>query len=55
MQGKEVMQQTVTPMLFPVDPEMFWQHMHLLVREKVRALVKNEISTNQFQALGVGY
>lgn len=48
-------EQTVAPMLFPVDPEVFWQRMRVLVREEIQALVKEEVTTNEFQTPGMAY
>lgn len=55
MQSKEATEQMPTPMLFPIDPEVFWQRMRILVREEVQALVKKELTTSQFQTPGMTY
>lgn len=35
---KHVKNEQVAPMLFPIDPELFWQKLRVLVREEVSQL-----------------
>lgn len=33
---------TVTPMLFPYEPEQFWEHMRSLIREEINKTAKEK-------------
>ena len=45
------------PMLFPIDPEEFWNKIRLIIREEVTNLEKKNISTNtsEFETPGLTY
>lgn len=36
-------ERTATPMLFPYDPEKFWQSIRLIVREEITAVEKQRL------------
>ncbi|MDF2189832.1 helix-turn-helix domain-containing protein [Paraflavitalea sp. CAU 1676] len=49
--------QSTTPMLFPFEPDQFWQRVRLIVREEVMQLEKSlpAISTPTYQTPGMSY
>lgn len=46
---------TVTPMLFPYEPEIFWQHFRLIVREEVRNAEKDQPVSPVYETPGLVY
>jgi excisionase family DNA binding protein len=49
--------QSVTPMLFPYEPDQFWQRVRLIVREEINQLEKNLPTTAStlYQTPGMEY
>jgi excisionase family DNA binding protein len=45
----------VTPMLFPYEPEQFWQSMRNIVREEVGNIEKQVLDPNLYQTPGMAY
>ena len=44
-----------TPMLFPFEPEQFWQSMRQIIREEVKGLEKQKASPATFETPGLTY
>ena len=44
-----------TPMLFPFEPEQFWQSMRQIIREEVGSLEKQKLSATTFDTTGLTY
>ena|ERR1700730_2356572 len=45
------------PMLFPFEPDQFWQQMRLIIREEITAVDKEKggVGTSEFEAPGLTY
>lgn len=43
------------PMLFPVDPEKFWQQVRLVIREELQVKEKNDSPKNVYETPGLLY
>lgn len=43
----------VTPMLFPYEPEQFWQSLRQIIREEVQSVDKQKTSSPSFQTPGL--
>ncbi|RFS20221.1 DNA-binding protein [Chitinophaga silvatica] len=54
MEKNEKYVQTAAPMLFPIEPEQFWQMLRILVREEVNRLLKPGQAPT-FQTPGLTY
>lgn len=54
---KELVQKgnTVTPMLFPYEPEQFWQQIRLIVREEVANKQNQPPATPVYETPGLTY
>jgi excisionase family DNA binding protein len=46
---------TVTPMLFPYEPEMFWKQMQVIIREEVRKIENNHAQPTLHETPGLTY
>ena len=46
---------TVTPLLFPYEPEQFWQLMRILIREEMISLEKRQPTTASIDTPGMTY
>jgi excisionase family DNA binding protein len=44
-----------TPMLFPFEPEQFWQAIRQIIREEVGDLEKQKVPTTTFETTGLTY
>jgi excisionase family DNA binding protein len=42
---------STTPMLFPYDPEQFWEHMRSLIREEITARQKKIVTSEETPGL----
>jgi excisionase family DNA binding protein len=45
----------VTPMLFPFEPEEFWQSLRKIIREEVQTISKQGPSATSFETPGLSY
>src|SRR6478672_10788394 len=45
----------VTPMLFPYEPEQFWQAIRQIVREEVQSIDKTKSTVASFETPGMTY
>lgn len=45
----------VTPMLFPYDPEQFWQQIRQIVKEEVSCSEKQRPATTAYETQGMTY
>lgn len=45
----------VTPMLFPFEPELYWQQVRQIVREEVNSLIRQKNSAAPFDTPGLAY
>lgn len=43
----------VTPMLFPYEPEQFWQSLRQIIREEVQSVDKQKTNSPSFQTPGL--
>ncbi|MFY0255308.1 helix-turn-helix domain-containing protein [Chitinophaga sp. 30R24] len=55
MDKSERNEQMVTPMLFPIDPELFWQKLRVLVREEVSQLEQQSPRAPVYDTPGLIY
>ncbi|WP_008582855.1 helix-turn-helix domain-containing protein [Niabella soli] len=46
---------SATPMLFPIDPEQFWQTLRVLIREEVEQLEKRPPPATSYNTTGLTY
>jgi predicted DNA-binding transcriptional regulator AlpA len=46
---------SITPMLFPYDPEQFWRSMRQVIREEVGNVAKERAITSKFETPGLTY
>jgi excisionase family DNA binding protein len=44
-----------TPMLFPFEPEQFWQSIRQIIREEVSSVEKQKVPTANFETTGLTY
>jgi excisionase family DNA binding protein len=44
-----------TPMLFPIEPELFWQSIRLIIREEVSATEKIKSESPAYETPGLTY
>jgi excisionase family DNA binding protein len=45
----------ITPMLFPFEPEQFWQSLRQIIREEVDTITKRQPSPASFETAGMTY
>ncbi len=45
----------ITPILFPYDPEQYWQQVRQIIREEVRQLEKQKEKSTQYETPGLTY
>lgn len=45
----------MTPMLFPYEPNEFWEHMREIIREEISKKTKEEQTATAFQTPGLTY
>lgn len=46
---------TITPMLFPYEPEQFWEHMRSLIREEITKIAKEKKVVTPEETPGLTY
>lgn len=45
----------ITPILFPFEPEQFWQSLRQIIREEVQTISKQQPSSTSFETPGMTY
>ncbi|QJB38783.1 helix-turn-helix domain-containing protein [Chitinophaga oryzae] len=55
MEKRERSVQTAAPILFPIEPEQFWQMLRVLVREEVSQLERQPVRTPAYDTPGLTY
>ncbi len=45
----------ITPMLFPYEPEQFWEHLRLIIREEIIRTEKEKPASTTYQTSGLNY
>ncbi|UPK72855.1 helix-turn-helix domain-containing protein [Chitinophaga filiformis] len=55
MEKRERNVQTAAPMLFPIEPEQFWQILRVLVREEVSQLDRQPVRSPAYDTPGLTY
>lgn len=53
MKDNVQMEKAVTPMLFPIDPELFWQRVRLIIREEVTNVERATNPTPVYETPGL--
>jgi hypothetical protein len=48
-------EKAVTPMLFPFDPDQYWQRIRLIIREEVTNAEKNKPTQPLYETPGLTY
>ncbi|SJZ83517.1 DNA binding domain-containing protein, excisionase family [Chitinophaga eiseniae] len=48
-------EKTVTPMLFPFDPDQYWQRIRLIIREEVTNVEKSKPAQPLYETPGMTY
>ena len=48
-------EEAVTPMLFPFDPDQFWQRVRLIIREEVTNLASSRSAQPLYETPGMNY
>ena len=49
------MNNTTTPMLFPYEPDQFWEHMRFIIREEISKTAKRNPTADTFETKGLTY
>lgn len=55
MEKRERNVQTAAPILFPIEPEQFWQMLRVLVREEVSQLDRQPVRTPTYDTPDLTY
>lgn len=55
MKGQTMNEPVTTPMLFPFEPEQYWQQIREIIREELQQLPKKSTEPPQYQTPGMSY
>ncbi len=55
MQGNVSNGNVVTPMLFPFEPDQYWQIIRQIIREEVQSIHKQTPALTSFETVGMTY
>lgn len=55
MKGQTTNERYVTPMLFPYDPEQYWQMIREIIRQELQQLHRKTIDPPEYQTPGMTY
>lgn len=55
MKGQIMNVPVTTPMLFPYEPEQYWQQIREIIREELEELPSKSIESPQYQTSGMTY
>ncbi|MBS0027717.1 helix-turn-helix domain-containing protein [Chitinophaga sp. 22321] len=56
MENKKVkIEQVEAPMLFPIEPEQYWQQLRMLIREEVNSLGSKPAPVPAYETPGLAY
>ena len=53
--NKHINNSTTTPILFPYEPEEFWQHMRVIIREEITKTKKEKLVASVTETQGLTY
>jgi excisionase family DNA binding protein len=55
MKGQATNEANVTPMLFPYDPEQYWQKIREIIRQELQQLPRKTIDPPEYHTPGMTY